>query len=69
MVYEYEVSFCQTSWYQPKKVTLSNKEYAEAEKNGDLEDLIHELYWDQEPIETDCTKPQYFVEDDPEQPE
>jgi len=60
----FEVSYVETAWYNSATIKLSDKEYNEAIEEDNLDEVLHNLYWDDPygPEVIDTTKPEYFIE-------
>ena len=60
----FEISYVETAWYNSSTVKLSDKEYNKAIEEDNLDEVLHDLYWDDpygpEVIQT--TKPEYLIE-------
>ena len=63
MAKDFDIGYADTSWYNSVRVRLSNKEYDEAIKKDNLQEVLQELYWEQQPEIIEITKPEYFIEE------
>jgi hypothetical protein len=60
---EFDVSYVCSSWYDSRRIKLSDKEYDKAIQEDNLEEVLSELYWEENPEINEITKPEYFIEE------